>query len=145
MKIITVLMMALVFLAASGTSVKAQGGIDPGGIGGGTVIVKTCSPVSSMTVKGNATAGELGVGSVQIGWSVKPCDKTQAVRVVAELANWSTKEVVYSNPDAGLDGKITVYVASGKYYEARILVYSATTGELLGSKVLGASTVGKGV
>lgn len=131
-------LMGVLMLAAVGT---APAKVEVIGGGGATV----CSPISSLTAKGDPTVGEVGLASVQMGWSVKPCSNTQTVRVVATIINWNTKEVVYTNVDAGLNGKIVVFVAARQIYDCTVTVFDAVTGELLDSKTFGASTIPKGV
>ena len=104
-----------------------------------------CSPISGLTAKGDATVGEAGMASVQMGWSVKPCSKTQAVRVVASIINWNTKELVYTDNDAGLNGKILIFVEARQIYDCTVTVFDAVTGEVLETKTFGASTIPKGV
>ena len=111
--------------------------------GGGTGIV-ACSPVKALTAKGDARAGETGVATVQVGWSVTPCDKAQSVRVEVLVSDSVTKEAWFTNPEAGLDGKITVAVPARRGYACKVTVYDAATGDLVGSQTVYASTVPKG-
>ena len=104
-----------------------------------------CSPISSLTAKGDPTVGDSGLSSVQLGWSVKPCSKTQTVRVVVQMINWNTKEVVYTDVDASLNGKIVVFVAARQIYDCTVTVLDAVTDEVLGARTVGASTTAKGV
>lgn len=133
-------LMGMLLLAAVGTaSAKIEGTAG----GGGTTTA--CSPISSLTAKGDPRVGEIGLASVQMGWSVKPCSNTQTVRVVATITNWNTKEVVYTDVDAGLNGKVLIFVAARYIYDCTVTVFDAVTGELLGIKTFGASTIPKGV
>lgn len=95
--------------------------------GGGTTTA--CSPISSLTAKGDPTVGEAGLASVQMGWSVKPCSNSQTVRVVATITNWNTKEVVYRDVDAGLNGKVLVFVAVRYIYDCTVTVFDVVTGK----------------
>lgn len=113
--------------------------------GGGTVTTTACTPVKSISAKGDARVGETGLASVQFGWSVAPCDKTRPVFVVASITDWQSKQVYYTDIDAGLDGKVVVAVAAGRSYACTVAVYDAATGVLLGTQTAYASTASKGV
>lgn len=112
--------------------------------GGGVVVVGGCSPIASLNAKGDAKVGETGLASIQLGWSVKPCDPAQPVRVVVSIVNWNTKVVVYSDADAELNSKITIYVPSRQTYQCIITVVDDFTGVVLDSGSVFTSTVPKG-
>ena len=114
------------------------------GSGGGTVTSTACNPVNSVTAKGDARVGETGLATVQFGWSVSPCDKGQAVTVVATVSDSLSKQVYYADIDAGLGGKVVVVVPSRRGYACTVAVYDATTGVLLGTQTAYASTTPKG-
>ena len=131
------LMSALLLSSVGSAFAKVEGA------GGG--VVSTCSPISGLTVKGDPTVGEIGFASVQMGWSVKPCDKNQAVVVVATIINWKSGEVIYDDQDAGLNGKLSVFVPARQIYNCTITVLDAATGDVIQVKTLGVSTTPKGV
>ena len=111
--------------------------------GGGTGFV-ACSPVKSLIAKGDARVGETGVATVQVGWSVTPCDKAQSVYTVLTIADTQTRQIYYTATDAGLGGKITAVVPSRRSCMCTIAVYDTATGALVGSQTVYASTVPKG-
>ena len=115
--------------------------------GGGTGVggTATCSPVKSLSYKGDARVGELGFASIDINYSVSPCDKTVPVRVIVSLTqNIAGAEPTYLDVDAPLSGKITVNgVLVGKSYLAKVQVLNAQTGEVLGSSQIFAAAVRK--
>jgi DNA-binding beta-propeller fold protein YncE len=53
--------------------------------------------------------------------------------------------VVYADDNAGLNGKIVVFVAARQIYDGTVTVFDAVTGEVLATKTVGASTIPKGV
>lgn len=116
-----------------------------GGTTGGGNVMPACSPVNSLSVKGDARVGETGLASVEMSWSVKPCDKAQSVRVVAEVINWKTQELMYQDTNALLSGKATVYIPNRQLYTGKITVLDTLTGEVLGTKSFTVSTTPKGV
>lgn len=128
-------------MAAAGLVASAKEITSGGTIGG----VTTCSPIKGVTAKGDARVGELGIASVQMGWSVAPCDKAQAVRVVASITEWQSKTVLYTDIDAGLSGKLVLAVAPRFSYACTVSVYDAATGVLLDTSTVFASTTPKGV
>jgi hypothetical protein len=46
-------------------------------------------------------------------------------------SDWNTKEVVYIDDNAPLNGKIVVYVAARQIYDDTVTVFDAVTGEVL--------------
>lgn len=117
----------------------ASGG---GGGGGGTA----CSPISSFTVKADVRVGELGVGAIDLNYSVKPCDKNQAVSITVQITNTKTGVVVLEDTNAPASGKYS-YLGTRYYevYQAKVSVYDANTKQLLGSQARSVSFAPKGV
>lgn len=107
--------------------------------------IVVCSPISSLTAKGDGRVGELGTASVQVDYSVKPCDKTQTVRVMAQIIDWATGTVLYEDPNALMSGRILLYVPARHLYTGKVTVFDAATGEVLGTKSYTVSTTPKGV
>ncbi len=100
---------------------------------GGTPVSTTCNPVSSISYKGDARVGELGFASIDMKYSVKPCD-SNAVTVKVELIESSNGTVVYSNSAAPLSSTITVNgVKVNTSYTIVVSVYDASTGNLVGT------------
>ncbi len=138
-----ILMTGLMSLLLIGANEASLGGeVGTGGGGGGVTAV--CQPVTSLTAKGDPKLGETGLASVQLGWGVKPCTAGQSVRVLVTVTDWSTKEVVYSDANAPLNGKITTFVAVRKTYQCTVTVIAVTTGAVEGTRTVYASTVPKG-
>ncbi|HMT18775.1 MAG TPA: hypothetical protein PKD20_03585 [Candidatus Saccharibacteria bacterium] len=110
--------------------------------GGGTTI---CSPVKSLSYKGDARVGETGLASIDINYGVTPCDKTIPVRVEVSLTpNTVGAEAFYVDSDALLSNRVTVFgVTANKSYLAKVTVYNRNTGEVLGSSQIFAAAVRK--
>ena len=124
----------------------AQGGFAKEVTSGGTGVVgagTACSPIAGITAKGDARVGETGIASVQFGWSVSPCQKDQAVVVVASITDWQNRQVMYTDIDAGLKSKLVVAVPARRSYACTITVFDAATGAVLGTSTVYASTVPK--
>lgn len=134
-------LLGAVILATSGSVVAKEITSGGGGGGGGAVV---CSAVKSLTAKGDARVGETGLASIDLNWSVKPCNPGQAVRVVATITNRTSKEVVYLDVDAALSSKVTVFVASRQVYNCAISIVDAVTGLVLETKTVSVSTIPKG-
>jgi hypothetical protein len=115
--------------------------------GGTPVPTGPCNPVSSLTYKGDATTSDTGAASIQISYGVKPCDKSQVVTVDTQLfRNGNPAEVHYDDTAAPLSGRFTVFgVTANTSYIAKVTVYDAATGAVLGSKQIFAAAVYKGV
>ena len=113
---------------------------------GGTVgtVAPACSPVSSLTAKGDGRAGETGLGSVLVNWGVRPCDRSQAVRVSFTLINYTTKAFVYTDSNAPVNGRVDLFVPSRQLYQGIVTVFDAVTGEVVGTRSITVSTVPKG-
>ena len=91
--------------------------------------VFACQAVTSLKAKGDTRIGETAVGTIQVDYSVKPCDNKQAVTVEA-LVNeaFTPANVTYDDTNAPLDGR---FVAGAKYnttYHVTITVRDAGTG-----------------
>lgn len=112
----------------------------------GTAATTTCSPVSSLTYRGDARVGETGVSSITISYGVKPCDKNPVIVDVRLYLSADPTAVAYDNPAAALDGKITVGgVKVNTSYTAKVSVYDAATGTLVGSQQIFAAAKTKPV
>jgi hypothetical protein len=135
--------MAAVLFAMSAIGLTSAKEITSGG--GAGVGTTVCNPVKSLSYKGDARVGELGFASIDINYSVSPCDKTVPVRVVVSLTqNVAGAEPVYLDENAPLSGKFTVNgVLVGKSYIAKVQVYNAQSGELLKSSQIFAAAVRK--
>ncbi|MFN8357598.1 MAG: hypothetical protein U0Y10_24280 [Spirosomataceae bacterium] len=122
--------------------INAAKEIGSGAGGGGT----TCSPISSLLVKANVKVGELGVGAVDMTYSVKPCDKNQTVTVTVQILNWKTGEVVYEQTNASLSGKAS-FLGTRYYeiYQGKVIVYDAATGAQIASQGMSVAMTPKGV
>lgn len=134
-QIVGVVVLMFVILGSSTSSVLAQGGV-----------ATVCNPVKSVSVKANVPKGETGLTTVDMSYSVSPCDKNQAVRVEYKFVDWYTKEVVLIDENAPLSAKVT-YFGAVKYnlYQGQVTVYDAVTGEVLGTGGTVVSTAGRGV
>lgn len=120
--------------------------IGSGGATGG-VTTPTCSPVSSLVVKGDAKTAETGLASIAVSYGVKPCTNGQAVMAsvtVSEYLNPSV--VVYDNPGAPLNGKFTVFgVRLSTSYKVTVTVVDTATGTIAGSQSAYVAAVPRGV
>ena len=114
---------------------------------GGTPVPTTCNPVSSLSYKGDATTSDTGAASIQVSYGVKPCVNGQVVTVDTQLyLNATHATVYYDDSAAPLSGRFTVFgVTANTSYIAKVTVYDAATGAVLGSKQIFAAAVYKGV
>lgn len=141
----TMLLSAVLAIATfTGTGITMAKEITSGGnpAGGSTAV---CSPVKSLSYKGDARVGETGLASIDINYSVSSCDKTVPVRVeVTLIQNIAGAEPLYVNDDALTSDRITVFgVQVGKSYIARVRVFNRNSGELIGSSQIFAAAVRK--
>jgi hypothetical protein len=138
-----VLVAGLMTVALAGTASAKE--ITSGGGTGGTTT--TCSPVSSLTTRGDARVGETGLASIDINWGVKPCDSKQAVTVdVTMYESANPAAVAYSNPAAPLSGRVTVFgIKIRTSYTVKVTVRDAATGALVGTGTAFAGATPKGV
>ena len=137
-------------LLGAGLLVSAWGGVasakEIGSGGGGGTATATCSPVSSLTARSDARAGETGLATIDVSYGVKSCTKAAVTAsvTVAEYANPAA--VVYDNPTAALNGKFTVFgVKVRTTYKVTVSVYDAATGASVGSSSVYAAAIPKGV
>src|SRR4051794_24142293 len=71
---------------------------------GGTPAPTGCSPVSALKASGDARAGESAVASIDVDYTVKPCDSSKAVTVETLIAEYfNSSVVVWDDPTAPLD------------------------------------------
>ena len=114
-----------------------------GGGGGGTT---TCSPVSSLTYKGDARAGETGLATISVSYGVKPCTSAAVVVDARLFLTANPAAISYDDANAPLNGKFTVAgIRPNTSYQVRITVTDAATGAVVGSKTIFAGAVTKGV
>ena len=114
---------------------------------GGTTASTACQPVTSLTYKGDARVGETGLASIAISYGVKPCTNGQAVTVAVEVYEYANPAAVaYADNKAPQSGKFTVFgVKVRTSYVAKVSVFDASTGNLVGSMSIFAAAVPKGV
>lgn len=114
---------------------------------GGTPAPTGCSPVSSLKAQGDARTGETGLATIDVDYSVKPCDSKQVVTVETNVAeSFDPTAVVWNDPAATQSGKFTVYgVKVRTTYKVTVTVRDAGTGALVGSASVSAAAVPKGV
>jgi hypothetical protein len=113
---------------------------------GGTVVpvAPACSPVSSLSGRGDARVSETGLASVLVNWAVRPCDRNQSVRVSYTVLNYTTRAMVYTDSNAALNGRVEVLLPSRQLYQGIVTVFDATTGAVLGTQSVVVSTIPKG-
>ena len=114
---------------------------------GGTPTTTTCSAVSSLKAQGDARAGESGVATIDVDYSVKPCDSKQTVTVETVVAeSFNPAEVVWDDSAAPESGKFTVSgVRLRTTCKVTVIVRDATTGGTVGTASVSAAAVPKGV
>ena len=118
--------------------------VGSGGGGGGTTT--TCSPISSLTVKADATTSDTGAGTVSVSYGVKACTNGQLLTARTQVAEYLDPSVViYENPAAPLNGKFTVGVRTRVTYVVTVTAYDAVTGLVAGVQKAYAAAVPKGV
>lgn len=134
--------LALTAGVASAKEITSGGGGGGGG-GGGTT---TCVPVTSLTAKGDPKVGELGFASIDVSYSVKPCDADPVI-VHTSVAAWADPtQVVYDNPTALENGKFTVNgVKVRTTYKVTVAVTDAVTGAAEGTSSVFVAAIPKGV
>lgn len=89
-----------------------------------------CQAVQSLKATGDARVGDLNLASIQVDYSVKPCDSKQVVTV--ETLMWESfvpSNVVWDDPAAPLSGRFTVTgVKLNTNYRVTVIVRDAATG-----------------
>ena len=123
-------------MIGAGLAITSVGTANAKEIGsGGTPAPTTCSPVSSLTAKGDARVGETGLASVTISYQVKPCTKGQTVNVAVALYRTANPaDVFYRDPAAPLGAKLTLAgITVSTSYTFRVDVTDAATGAPVGS------------
>ncbi len=85
-------------------------------------------------MRGDVRDGETGLATMNMTWSVKPCD-TRAIRVVVEMKASISGEVMYLDENAPLSGSVLVSgIKIRTAYTEMVTVYDAVTGEVIGWK-----------
>lgn len=142
--IIAAVIFSAVTLGFSGVSSAKNGGPEVAGGGGATAAV--CTPVKSLSYRGDARVGETGLSSIDVSYSTAPCDKSVLTRVEVVMFESATGEVVYSDTDALSSNKFTVFgVKVRTSYQVKVSVVNAVTGEVTGSQTIFAAAIPKGV
>lgn len=138
--IVTSILMFALSLSGFSSAKEITSGGNP--TTGGTVV---CSNVKSLSYKGDARVGETGLASIDINYSVSPCDKTRPVRVeVILVQNVTDATPLYQNDNALMSDKITVFgVLVGKSYLAKVNVYDANSGAFIEARQIFAAAVRK--
>ncbi len=105
-----------------------------GGAGGGGGGTNTCNPIQSFTVKGDYRAGETGLSSIDVSYSVKACVNGQNLSVSGIITDYDTKEIMYNSGTLPLSGKFT-FRQTGLYglYQVVLYVTDSDTGTLVSS------------
>lgn len=127
----------------AGTAAAKEIGSGGGG-GGGTTV---CNPVNNLSYRGDARVGETGLASIDVSYSVKPCDPAQTVTVTTHVARLSdATNIVWDDPAAPLSGKFTVFgVATRTSYLVTVTVFDGATGAVAGTRSITAAAIPKGV
>ncbi len=109
-------------------------------------VTTTCDPVTGLSYKGDFPAGETGQAVITVTYSVKACDKAPVVVDTRLYLTAAPSAVAYDNAAAPLSGKFAVAgVQPNTSYIAKVSVYNAATGTLVGSKSIYAAAKYKGV
>lgn len=132
-------------IAAAVPAVAYAKEIGSGTGGGGTTTA--CSPISSLSVRADATTSDTGSGSIQVAYGVKACTNGQALSATTTVAEYLDPSVVfYNNPAAPLNGKFTLYgVRTRVTYVVTITAYDLATGAVAGSQKAYVAAIPKGV
>lgn len=140
--IIAAVIFAAVTLGFNGVSSARNGGAEVET----NPAVAVCSPVKSLSYKGDARVGETGLAAIDVSYSTAPCDKTVLTRVEVVMFQSATGEVVYSDTDALASNKFTVFgVKVRTSYQVKVSVVNTATGEVTGSQTIFAAAIPKGV
>jgi hypothetical protein len=127
------------FIGASSAKEITSGGAPAGGN------VAVCSPVKSLSYRGDARVGETGLAAIDINYSVAPCDKNP-VRVSVVMFESANGAVFYDNQDAALSGKFTLFgVKVRTSYQVVVTVYDAQSNAVVGTQRIFAAAIPKGV
>ncbi len=109
-------------------------------------VVTTCDPVTGLSYKGDYPAGESGQAVITVTYSVKACDKAAVIVDTRLYRTVDPSAIAYDNAAAPLSGKFAVSgVVPNTSYIAKVSVYNAATGTLMGSKSIYAAANYKGV
>jgi hypothetical protein len=89
-----------------------------------------CQAVQSLKASGDARVGDLNFASIQVDYSVKPCDSKQVVAVETLMwENFDPSNVVWDDPAAPTSGRFTVTgVKRNTNYRVTVVVRDAANG-----------------
>ena len=143
-RVVSIALLGTAIAAAAPAVVYAKEAGSGGGVGGGAT---ACSPISSLSVRSDATTSDTGTGSIQVSYGVKACTNGQSLSVSTNVAEYlSPSTVVYDNPAAPLNGKFTVVgVRTRVTYVVTITAYDQRTGAVAGSQKAYTAAIPKGV
>ena len=103
-----------------------------------------CNPVSSLSYKGDATTSDTGVGTVRVSYGVKSCDGAAVTARLAVVLSANLSVSAYDDA-VPLSGKVTAVVTRNTSYIAKVDVFDAASGALVGSRQIYVAAVYKGV
>ena len=98
--------------------------------------------MQSLKAQGDARAGgEPGTATIDVDYSVKPCDSKQVVTVETVVAeSYNPDQVVWDDTAAPESGKFTLGgVKLNTTYKVTVLVRDAVTGAMVGSASVSAA------
>ena len=129
-------------LVSTSTAASAKGtGVDP-------VVTppKVCNPVTALSYKGDTSTADSNTATITVTYAVKACDKNP-IRVDTRLfLTAAPSPVAYENTDSALSGKFTATgVRANTSYQAKVTVYDAASGTVVGSQTIFAAAIYKGV
>lgn len=141
-----VALLAVAVLAMAAVAIASAKEITSGGGGGGGGIT-ACNPVSSLKAKGDARAGETGLATIDVSYSVKPCDNGQTVSVhVSVYESLNRAQVVWDDPAAAQSQSFTVFgVKTRTSYIVKVDVIDVATGLSAGAQSISVAAIPKGV
>jgi hypothetical protein len=113
------------------------------GSGGGTTTSTACSPVTSLSYKGDTTTSDSAAATVKVSYGAKSCTKAPVTASLTIFQSAVPSNVIYADPNAPLNGKITVGVLANTSYQARVDVFDAATGTKVGSQTIYVAAVRK--
>jgi len=131
----------LVLAAAVGTASAKEVGSG----GTPTPTTTTCSPVTSLGYKGDATTSDTALATVQVSYKVKSCDGSPVTADLLIFQTASPSSLALDAVGVPLSGKLTAVVRANTSYIARVTVHDAATGAAVGSSQIFVAAVYKGV
>lgn len=148
-------LVALALVAISIVSCsKTQGGLQPQlgtevisakGVEGVPKPTPPCSNIIQFDLKQGKQEAIPTIWSIQMTYTVKPCDASKTLSVSLDVYDNATKEKVYTASGLPLSGKATFFGVAFGIYNAVLSVVDANTGAVIETKTASIKVAWPGV